>query len=120
MKRGREKTLLRYLLKHCARVDESIARCNDYSEFMQNVDIQDVVILHLLHIGELSGKLSTDIKERYPNISWSVMRTIRNVAAHDYYSVSLSDIWRIAVEEIPLVQEICADELTRLSQNTEQ
>ena len=81
--------------------------------FEKNWVEQDAIIRNLEVIGEASIKISDDLKQNYPDVSWNEMRGMRNFITHQYFGVELSDIWSTVVNDIPLlrkqIQEIIED-----------
>jgi uncharacterized protein with HEPN domain len=47
-------------------------------------------------ISEASRRLPEDMKMRHPEVPWHNVAGIRNVLRHEYYSINLDIIWRIA------------------------
>jgi uncharacterized protein with HEPN domain len=51
-------------------------------------------------ISEASRRLPADMKARYPDIPWPAIAAIGNVLRHEYYTIELDVIWRIATQDI--------------------
>lgn len=69
-------------------------------EFLKNGEKQSAVILQLIIIGELAKKLSTDLKSQ-TNMPWKQIAGLRDRAVHDYYSLTLKDVWETVQNDIP-------------------
>ncbi|MDR1407140.1 MAG: DUF86 domain-containing protein, partial [Tannerella sp.] len=60
-------------------------------------------------IGEASVNVSDDLKEQYPDVDWKEMRGMRNFVTHQYFGVSLTIIWDIVVNDIPVLKKQIRD-----------
>lgn len=64
-------------------------------------------------ISEASRRLPEDLKARHPEIPWPKVAGIGNVLRHDYESVSAPVMWAVVHENLPELDRVCRDELTR-------
>lgn len=74
-------------------------------DFSRNKEQQDAVIRRLMIIGEAATKLSTDIKDKAPEIPWKTIIAFRNVAIHEYADVSMGKVWEIYVQDLLPLQD---------------
>jgi uncharacterized protein with HEPN domain len=51
-------------------------------------------------ISEASRRVPADMKTRYPAIPWPAIAAIGNALRHEYYTVELDVIWRIATQDL--------------------
>ena len=58
----------------------------------------------LVAIGENTQKLDKLIDpklfEQYPNIDWAAIKGLRNILAHNYFSIDAEEIYRLCSNEI--------------------
>ncbi|WP_018634735.1 HepT-like ribonuclease domain-containing protein [Parafrankia elaeagni] len=82
--------------------------------FVQNVDeaaflesdlIQSAVLQKLLVIGEAAGRVSAEIRGRWPDVPWRSVTGFRNIAVHAYFEVDWSIVWRIATAALREIHE---------------
>ena len=52
-------------------------------------------------IGEAANNIDVEFRERHPEIPWRLMRGMRNILAHVYWSVSHKIIWDTVKNQIP-------------------
>lgn len=85
---------------------DSIRKIKDYvhgmvfSDFSIDNKTQSAVIMQLQVIGELSKKVQEEIKKEI-NIPWKQMSGLRDMVAHDYFSLDIDAIWKTVNESIP-------------------
>jgi uncharacterized protein with HEPN domain len=59
-------------------------------------------LVHLLEIiGEAAVAISSEFKEKYPQIPWSGIMGMRNRLIHGYYDINLDIVWETVKENIP-------------------
>lgn len=56
---------------------------------------KNAVTMCILQIGELSGYLSDDFKNKHDGVSWRNIKGMRNVVAHNYGSLDAQQRLRI-------------------------
>ena len=80
--------------------------CNDHG-----LDRLDAIAMMLVAIGENINKLDKmidkEIFERHPDIDWINIMGLRNILAHNYFSIDPQEIYQICSSEVkPLQQAI--------------
>ncbi len=58
----------------------------------------------LINIGEVSGKITENIKKIYNKIPWKLMKDFRNRVAHDYMNLDIFITFDIIKKELPKVK----------------
>jgi uncharacterized protein with HEPN domain len=66
-----------------------------FQEFIADSKTIDAVIRNFEIIGEASGRLPDEFKEKYPEIDWFRMRGFRNRIVHDYFGIDYHIVWQI-------------------------
>ena len=62
-------------------------------------------------ISEASRRLSDGLKARHPNIPWPKVAGIGNVLRHEYEDVSPPVLWKVAREDLAVLEAVCREEL---------
>ena len=67
--------------------------------------LRDAVLYRMLLLGEISGALPDDLRDRYPEVAWRQIRAFRNLAVHKYFGVDWAVVWKIAREEPSVLEK---------------
>jgi uncharacterized protein with HEPN domain len=54
------------------------------------------------------------MKARHPEIPWSKVAAVGNVLRHEYQNVAHDLLWHVVCDNLPPLETVCRDELTRL------
>jgi len=73
------------------------------NEFIQDDFIQHGIMMALINIGECVLRLSNDFKSDYTDIPWDDIKALRNIAAHDYWNLTMRHIWDTLQTDIPIL-----------------
>ncbi len=65
----------------------------------------DAVVRNLEIIGEAVGKLSDELKIKYPNVEWQDIKDFRNLLTHEYFGVDLEIVWKIVQDDLPALMD---------------
>jgi uncharacterized protein with HEPN domain len=85
----------------------SISKIKDFtgdmtrSDFEQNEMVQDAVIRNIEIIGEVSKRVSNDLKTTYFDVPWRDMAGMRDKLIHDYMGVDIEVVWKTIKVDIP-------------------
>lgn len=92
---------------------DSISKIEDYTkglsfeEFSKNDEKIDAVVRNLEIIGEASRNIPSDIIEKYSDIPWQKMVSMRNKVLHEYFGVDEEILWKTINEDLlPLKEQI--------------
>ena len=72
-----------------------------FNEFEEDDKTIDSVLRNLEIIGEASRHIPRSIKEKYRDLPWMEMYTMRNIVVHEYHGVNLNIIWQTITEDLP-------------------
>jgi len=77
--------------------------------FMQSRIPQDAVLRNFQVIGEAVKRISSELKQAYPDVPWRRVAGLRDVLIHEYRRVDLNVVWQIMERDIPqLKQQVAA------------
>lgn len=76
-------------------------------DFIRNddgLDRLDAIAVMLVAIGENTQKLDelidSKLFDQHPNIDWAGIKGLRNILAHNYFSIDAEEIYRLCFNEI--------------------
>jgi len=69
--------------------------------FMRNDLVRSAVLQKLTIIGEATSRLSTELKDKHPDIPWRKIIAFRNFAVHAYFAVDWTIVWVAATKDAP-------------------
>lgn len=67
-------------------------------------------------ISEASRHLSTDLKERHPEIPWRNVAGIGNILRHNYENIAAPVMWKLVRDDLPPLERVCRMELDQAIQ----
>jgi len=92
-----------------SRIIEESAAIIDYVDgydcqaFIDDERTQKAVCMTLINIGEKVKNLTSEIKVDNNQIDWRSIMVLRNIAAHNYDSLNMDEIWVVASVDIPVL-----------------
>mgnify|MGYP006274578345 CR=1 FL=1 len=91
----------------------------DEQRFQADSRTVDAVVRNLEVLGEAANALPAAIQATAPDLDWRGLVGLRNRLIHEYFGVSLSIVWVIAIQELPALRaqlQVCRDQLSAESQ----
>lgn len=89
------------MLEAVANIEEFMKGTDSFEAFSENKILNHAVIYNLQCIGENVYKLSQEFIAGHPDMNWEAIEGLRHVLVHDYYTVSLGNVWRIINNRVP-------------------
>ena len=75
-------------------------------DFFLTSDIyKGAVQYQMIIIGEASAHISTELRNRHPEIEWQEMTDFRNIVVHGYFSVDWNIVWDAATRDVVELEE---------------
>jgi len=100
----RDSVIRRKILNEISDI-ESFVSAMTRDEFSNSKIAQKAVIMSLINIGELSKAFSEEYIESTKQIPWKAIRGMRNIAAHHYEAIRISNVWLTICEDIPALKK---------------
>lgn len=97
----------REFLDYIEDIIQAMTECSDfvgelsYEDFINDIKTVKAVIRNLEIIGEATGKIPEEIKQKYPEIEWNKIIGMRNKLIHEYFGVDNKIIWDTINNNIP-------------------
>ncbi|MEA5616249.1 DUF86 domain-containing protein [Cronbergia sp. UHCC 0137] len=110
------------------RVQDILERIDAISELVIKVSFEDVqnnvplakaILFDLLVIGEASANIDELIRQKYPEIPWRDIISMRNLVIHEYFRVSLEILWDTVKNDLPTLKQQLQNLLEKESQSSQ-
>ncbi len=92
------KLYLTDILESITKIEEYISNVSE-KDFLNNTQLQDSVIRRFEIIGEAVKRIPADFKKKHAEIEWKKVAGMRDILAHEYESVLMNRIWKVAKED---------------------
>jgi len=109
----RDRVILNKLIDE-AKIIADILHDVDETEFLNNEEKMRAVCMTLVNIGELVKNMTDEFRSKNQHIPWKDIAGLRDVTAHGYFTLRMSDIWIYAAFELPEHAMQMKDLLVRL------
>lgn len=92
-------------------IDECIKRIESYTaggyeDFISSELIQDAVLRNLHTLAESTQRLSSGLKDRYPDVDWAGIAGFRNVIVHGYLEINMERVWAVLEHDLPEFKQV--------------
>ena len=78
-----------------------------WDEFYEDIQCQDAVVRRIEIIGEAARRVSQETRDKYPQIPWREMTSMRNLVIHEYDVVDINQVWDTVQNKLPpLIEDL--------------
>ena len=111
----RDLDCLQTIIKYCDDIEYlTQIHGSDEEDFNDNISLQYGCVFSLIQIGEYVKRLSSELKNNYPNVNWKYAAGMRDFVVHNYADVNVSRIRTTSLNEIPLFKNDCLNILGKI------
>ncbi|MCU0246571.1 MAG: DUF86 domain-containing protein [Bryobacter sp.] len=71
------------------------------SEFLKDEKLCYAIAQKLTVVGEAVARLTSELKERYPDIPWADVVGLRNILVHEYFGIYWPLVWQTVQDDVP-------------------
>lgn len=76
-----------------------------YDDLMKDRMRVDAVVRNFEIIGEASGKITQEIRDKYSFVEWQKMADFRNVLSHEYFGINYKIMWDVIKNKLPALEK---------------
>ena len=104
----------------------SLSRIEDYTKSLSFEGLKDdwktidAVVRNLEILGEAARNIPEEIIDKYPDVPWGYMVSMRNKVLHEYFGVDLDILWKTVKEDLPLLKQQVEEIVESLTKSYEQ
>lgn len=80
---------------------ESYIKNVDEDSFLRNEEKKDACLTRIVVLGEYSARVSDEIKNKFSDIEWQLMKATRNYFVHVYRGIDWRRVWETLQTDIP-------------------
>lgn len=86
--------------------------CQEALDFIKGITRQELendrmlslaLVKELDIIGEAANHISSELKNRHPDVSWQDMIGMRNRLVHVYFGINYDIVWQTITENLPIL-----------------
>lgn len=104
----RNMVVLKKMIQYADEIAWTVEKLNlDFSKFETDFIAKNAISMCVLQIGELVGKLTDDFKAQYNKMPWRDIKSMRNIAAHNYGELDIEVLWETITNDIPELKAYC-------------
>ncbi|MDR3052330.1 MAG: DUF86 domain-containing protein [Coriobacteriales bacterium] len=71
-------------------------------KFLDDEIVKRAASMTLINIGELVKSLSDEVRLANKNIPWRLIAGFRDIAAHKYQTLNMTDVWHTITDDVPV------------------
>ena len=113
----RDISAIKHIIKYCRQIDEMLVRFGEKIETLKNDFVfKNALAMCILQIGELTTHFSEEFTKEYDKMDWKRIKSMRNIAAHNYGTFDSDILHKTMIEDIPQLKTYC-EKILALTEN---
>lgn len=76
-----------------------------FENFSTNEMLHSACVRHLAIIGEAATNLTSDLRAKHPEVTWSQIIGMRNILVHRYFGTSEKVLWLTIEQDLPIFEK---------------
>ena len=105
---NRDSIVLKKMIQYIDEIEATIEQLGITKQSLdENFIARNAVSMCILQIGELTGKLTDEFKEKNNLMPWRDIKAMRNIAAHNYGEIDTEILWETITGDIQELKSYC-------------
>ena len=105
---NRDSIVLKKMVQYIEEIEATIEQLGITKQSLdENFIARNAVSMCILQIGELTGKLTDEFKEKNNLMPWRDIKAMRNIAAHNYGEIDTEILWETITGDIQELKSYC-------------
>lgn len=76
-----------------------------YEQYNNDFKLKLALVKLLEIIGEAASGITIETQEKFNNIEWAILKSVRNVLVHEYFGIDYRIIWNSIKNNIPILKQ---------------
>lgn len=107
-------SIIGHIQRYCQEITVMVDRFGDSLEnFKGDSAYRHACSMCIIQIGELTTNLTDEFKQKHNGVPWKSIKFLRNLVAHNYDRMSITQIWNTIKQDIPNLLDYCSDILKK-------
>ena len=102
----KDQGILENIITHCEKIQLKISTLTK-EQYDANEENCDLICFHILQIGELVKHLTKEFSLTFSEVPWHKIARMRDKVAHGYNSIDSDEVWLIANNDVPVLNQYC-------------
>ena len=90
-----------------------------FDEFKRDKKTVNAVVRSIEIIGEATKKIRGSLKDRYKEVPWKKMASMRDKLIHEYFGVDVEILWKTLKDDVPPLKQLVQSILESLEKRRE-
>lgn len=105
---NRDRVIVQKIIQYADEIALTVKTMDlNFERFALNFIAKNAIAMCILQIGELVGKLTDEFKGQYHQMPWRDIKSMRNIAAHNYGELDMEVLWETITTDIPELKAFC-------------
>lgn len=92
-------------------IHHAISKVHEFLKERERQELVDdsllfyAVVKNIEIVGEAAYMLTPEFKKTHPDTPWKPIEGMRHYLVHGYYHVNLSEVWNVAMRDLPILDQ---------------
>lgn len=72
-----------------------------FEKYVSDIDKIDIVERNLIKLGDIVERIPQEVQDRYENVQWTGIKSLRNRLTHEYPDIKNDTVWDVIEKDLP-------------------